>query len=161
MTIDPEFIEALRERKRLYPDAPDAIVGDIPGVIPMSADPIIDIISFAEQQLADWINSAGGNAVAMMKAAPSPGGFVASILAFLKAILPMLGCVVPAAGQSAEEAQKQMVMEHPILARMRLTGLARRHSTFARTDIPTAVEASMHLLTVSTAAQYKAFALAA
>ena len=124
--------------------------------------PTTDIISIAYQRLADWIALQGGNVIAMIAAvAPTPGGFIASILAFLAKIMPLLGCVLPVAGQSKEEAQKAFVTDHPVLAEMRLNLLAHTHGSFQRHDIPLVTGACMHLLTVSTAPEYKAFAAAA
>lgn len=119
-----------------------AVLMDIEALVSV-VDAAAQIETVAYNRLNDWVNANGGS----HHVGVPVGSFIDTILAFLKAILPMLGCVVA--------QQKKMVMNRPILARMILRGQARTYGGFA--DIGKAVEASMHLLTVSTEAEYTAF----
>jgi hypothetical protein len=102
--------------------------------------------------LQEWATSQGGNFMAALPT-PTPGGFFAMILAFLKTIMASMGCPIAAA--------KSMVDNHPIAAQVVLFRRARKDGNFARNDIPNAVAASYYLLSKSSEAEYAAFAAAA
>ncbi len=108
-----------------------------------------DITTTAYQRLASWIDANGGNR--MLASAPTPGSWIEKILAFLQAIMPLLGCALA--------AQKRMASDRPLLARLTLRRQAKEYG-FQLDEIGQVVDASMHLATTATDIEYAAFAAA-
>lgn len=109
----------------------------------------LDIYDTAYNILAAWVRGNGGSHA--LFGVPDPGNWLEMIIAFLKEILPLLGCTAM--------AQRKTVTDQPLRARIALRISARKYN-FSIREIPIVVDASMHLAQSATESQYFAFAAA-